>query len=852
MKTKLILALLKPATFLLVFCTLHSPLCTWAQGTAFSYQGRLNDGGGPANGTYDFAFTIWTAAMGPSQVGTTFTTNGVAVSSGLFAVTIDFGSGIFTGEDRWLQVGVRTNGAATFVTLTPREKVTAVPYAITAGNLTGVVSNSSISGTYSSAVTFNNAANQFAGSFVGNGSALSNVNAQTLGGLPPSSFWTLNGNSVAPGQFLGSTNNRPVEIRVNGQRALRLEPTLGGAPNIIGGADANQVDAGVAGATISGGGPTNRVSVDFGTVGGGFANLVHGYGSVIAGGDHNEIRTNANRSVIGGGFRNMIMDSAAFGGFSTIAGGRENNVTGGSAFIGGGALNSASNNYSSVVGGFLNVASSFASAIGGGYQNTNLPRTEYSVIGGGSLNLIQNDAQHSVIVGGNRGTILAGARESFIGGGLLNTIRAVLSFVGGGDGNTNASPFSVIGGGSRNFIDPNSGPATVAGGSWNSINNAPGAAIVGGSSNTNRGGDSFIGGGNLNRVENSAAVVVGGMDNGNAAIGAFIGGGEQNVISISAGYATITGGLRNTSQASLSALGGGIENWIDQSSDWATIAGGYRNVIASNSPAATVGGGRSNQAYNEAATVPGGAFNSAIKDYSFAAGFRAKAYHRGSFVWADSLNADFTSTADDQFNIRAAGGVRLSDSTPSVSFGATTRQMLNLWSTNYGIGVQASSLYFRCNNASDLDGFIWYKGGGHADGYADPGGGTELMHLVRSGLYVNGTFVSMSDRNAKTNFATLDTREVLEKVIALPLSRWSYKNDANTTHVGPMAQDFHGAFNVGTDDKHIATVDADGVALAAIQGLNQKLEEKDAKISALEKRLSDLEKAIAQLTLTQK
>ena len=82
---------------------------------------------------------------------------------------------------------------------------------------------------------------------------------------------------------------------------------------------------------------------------------------------------------------------------------------------------------------------------------------------------------------------------------------------------------------------------------------------------------------------------------------------------------------------------------------------------------------------------------------------------------------------------------------------------------------------------------------------------------------------------------------MLEKVVALPLSSWNYKADTSTRHIGPMAQDFYAAFGVGPDDKHIATVDADGVALAAIQGLNQKLEETRAENAELKQRLEKLE-----------
>jgi hypothetical protein len=120
-----------------------------------------------------------------------------------------------------------------------------------------------------------------------------------------------------------------------------------------------------------------------------------------------------------------------------------------------------------------------------------------------------------------------------------------------------------------------------------------------------------------------------------------------------------------------------------------------------------------------------------------------------------------------------------------------------------------------------------------------------------NGLGVNATigcwapfFNTTSDRNMKEKFAPVDNQEILERVAALPISRWNFKADAQTRHIGPMAQDFYAAFNVGTDDKHIATVDEDGVALAAIQGLNEKLKEKDAQIEALAKRLADLEQLV--------
>ena len=88
----------------------------------------------------------------------------------------------------------------------------------------------------------------------------------------------------------------------------------------------------------------------------------------------------------------------------------------------------------------------------------------------------------------------------------------------------------------------------------------------------------------------------------------------------------------------------------------------------------------------------------------------------------------------------------------------------------------------------------------------------------------SGTWSSLSDRNAKDGFAPVTAQQVLAKVAALPITKWSYKTEEGVQHIGPMAQDFYAAFGVGEDNKHITTVDESGVALAAIQGLNQKLE----------------------------
>ena len=111
-----------------------------------------------------------------------------------------------------------------------------------------------------------------------------------------------------------------------------------------------------------------------------------------------------------------------------------------------------------------------------------------------------------------------------------------------------------------------------------------------------------------------------------------------------------------------------------------------------------------------------------------------------------------------------------------------------------------------------------------------------------------GSWSTISDRNAKHDFEAVDKRELLARLAKVSITTWRYKTqDASIRHIGPVAQDFHAAFGVGEDDKRITTIDADGVALGAIQGLHELLEEKDAQITALRARLEKVEAALGAL-----
>jgi trimeric autotransporter adhesin len=120
-------------------------------------------------------------------------------------------------------------------------------------------------------------------------------------------------------------------------------------------------------------------------------------------------------------------------------------------------------------------------------------------------------------------------------------------------------------------------------------------------------------------------------------------------------------------------------------------------------------------------------------------------------------------------------------------------------------------------------------------------------------LYAKGNIYALavlntSDRNVKSFIQSINPQAILAKVAAMPISRWVYNADEKKSwHLGPMAQDFRAAFGLGQDDKTIATVDAGGVALAAIQGLHTLVKTKDAKIAALEKANAVMQKKLAAI-----
>ncbi|UCC31102.1 MAG: hypothetical protein JSU86_02265 [Phycisphaerales bacterium] len=387
-------------------------------GTAFTYQGQLTDNDDPADGQYDFEFKLCDDPVAACTLATT-TVEDEQVDEGLFTVEVDFGAGVFNGEARWLELGVRpgaSSGADPYTTLSPRQELTPTPHAFRAQTGVGgpdalnVTTDDKVGiGTDSPAEELDVAGDVHASGTIASGSSI------TIDGTPGS-------------EKITSSND--LDLHVSSGRVLRVEAEAT-SPNLIGGYSGNSVTSGVKGATIGGGGEAgliNRVTDDYGTIGGGMNNQA---------GDNTGTTDYAYYATVSGGRENTASNP-----YATVAGGYKNNASDYNATISGGGHNTASGFHSTIGGGRLNLASVMDSTVGGGAANE--ARTYYATVGGGIENSARGEAS---TIGGGQQNIAAGAHTT-VSGGSQNVANSsgIYSTVPGGRANQAGGEYSFAAG----------------------------------------------------------------------------------------------------------------------------------------------------------------------------------------------------------------------------------------------------------------------------------------------------------------------------------------------------------------------------------------------------------------------
>jgi len=351
-----------------------------AMGTAFTYQGQLKSGGAGVTGPCEMAFRLYDAVTAGNPIGSPITQT-VTVNAGLFTTQLDFGASAFNGQARWLETAVKCGSDTVFTTLS-RQALTPAPYALYAtsaswSGLSGIppgfadgIDNDTV---YTATTGLTLIGNAFGVNFGGTGVAPTVARSDHS----HTNFWRTNGNSQTDPavNFIGTTDNVTLTLRANNQTILQLAPNAT-SPNIIGGYSGNAISNTLAGATIAGGGNNNhpnRVSGNYGAVGGGINNSA-AYYAVVAGGNDNT--ASGEVATIGGGYRNQVS-----GWYATIAGGTYNSVDGDYATASGGASNHVSGWYGTVAGGASNSVDSDYATIAGGASNS--ASGKYSSIAGG-------------------------------------------------------------------------------------------------------------------------------------------------------------------------------------------------------------------------------------------------------------------------------------------------------------------------------------------------------------------------------------------------------------------------------------------------------------------------------------
>jgi hypothetical protein len=425
-----------------------------AQSSSFTYQGRLTDGGTPANGNYDLQFALWDNVSGGTQVGSTLTLSPVAVSNGVFTVSLDFGANSFPGASRFLEIAARTIGAGSFTLLTPRQQVTSTPYAMRSANASSAdalsnacagcvqdaqinsVSGSKVSGPVSSATNATSASNATNAT-----NAITATNATQLGGIAANQYVQTNDSRLSDARTpaAGSSNY----IQANPGAAQNGNFNISGNGTAGGALSGNVVNA-AAQYNIGGSRFLSASSV---------ANSTFiGLGAGTNGAANTFVGTSAGAAMVNGGTNSFF---GAFAGKATTNGvansffgsdAGENNTTGGNnSFFGtrAGAANTTgfNNSFFGLGAGLVNTNGQDNSFFGAGAGNNNTTGNKNNFFGS-SAGQNNSTGVSNNFFGFNAGFFnTTGSSNSFFGdtAGSSNTTQHDNTFIGSNAGALNGS-----------------------------------------------------------------------------------------------------------------------------------------------------------------------------------------------------------------------------------------------------------------------------------------------------------------------------------------------------------------------------------------------------------------------------
>jgi len=499
---------------------------------------------------------------------------------------------------------------------------------------------------------------------------------------------------------------------------------------------------------------------------------------------------------------------------------------------------------------------------------------EGSTVGGGSGNHATGD--YSTVSGGNNNE--ATARFSTIGGGHNNDADGYSSVVAGGCCNTTSGDHSSIVGGAYNEAGGHS--ATIGGGARN-VASGGYAAIFGGWYNNANGDRSIVAGGFRNDASGQASAIGGGEENTADGYSSVIDGGYSNVAA--ANGSAIGGGADNQVSGPFGAAGGGADNTID--GDYGVVGGGQLNIALFDWT--TVSGGSRNMAMGEYSTIGGGSSNCAGGYYSWAGGRRAKVRpfadpqvgacagvpvpaqppgDDGTFIWADSADADFVSSGRDQFLIRARGGAALNSNVVPLgttlmlkgrsALGFSAESAANLYlevgptTQGFNVGVSGDPFAGYSMNVSRFNRDAYT----HLARWRPDGRFQVLVDLpIKPG---GGAWSAPSDARLKQDIAPV--RGALDRMLALRGVEFRYRDDAPSAYrlagvqIGFVAQDVERVFPdwVGRDEDGYRLVGPKGFEALTVEALRELRRESDAAVAELRAENRALRDELAALRAT--